>query len=213
MPSSSVRGAIWDMDGTMIDSTEYHWQSWREALAAENYKLTYEQFVETYGQRNDLILRSYLGDDLSTSEITRISDAKESSYRQMVCEKGIELLPGVKYWLDYLKANYWKQAIASSAPRANLSTIVEVLEIAHYFGAVVSAEDVEDGKPSPQVFLEAAAQIDVPPERCVVFEDSPSGVEAGKRGGMYTVGVLTSQESLDADCVVASLEELPRGFF
>lgn len=205
--------AIWDMDGTLIDSTEYHWQSWRDALAAENYELTYEQFKATYGQRNDEILRTYFGADIVQGDIDRISEVKEQQYRDMLRSQGIELLPGVQHWLEYLHARGWRQAVASSAPRLNVQAIVEVCELRDYFAATVSAEDVERGKPDPQVFLMAAERLDVAPERCVVVEDSPAGVEAGKQGGMRTIGVLTSQPALEADYVVPTLDKLPADAF
>jgi HAD superfamily hydrolase (TIGR01509 family) len=201
------------MDGTLIDSTEYHWQSWHDALAAENYELTYEQFTATYGQRNDKILRGYFGEDLPDSEIDRISEVKETDYRKMVRTQGIELLPGIGRWLETLKAQDWRQAVATSAPRANLETIIEVLGIGHYFTATFSAEDVQKGKPDPQVFLLAAQRLEVPPQRCIVVEDSPSGVEGGQRGGMRTIGVLTSQDDLQADWTVPTLDQLPDDAF
>lgn len=211
--SNQSCGVIWDMDGTLIDSTEYHWQSWRDALAAEDYDLTYEQFKSTYGQRNDSIIRSYLGADVSLSDIDRIGEAKETQYRAMIRENGIDLLPGVQHWLDYLKAQGWKQAIATSAPRLNLETIIEVCHLQGYFTATVSAEDVERGKPDPQVFLLAADRMGIAPERCIVIEDAPAGVEAGKNGGMRTIGVLTSQHELTADQVVSTLDKLPADAF
>jgi HAD superfamily hydrolase (TIGR01509 family) len=118
-------------------------------------------------------------------------------------------LPGVQHWLDYLRQHGWQQAIATSAPRANLETIVEVLHIRDYFGALLSDEDVEAGKPDPQVFLLAASRLDVPPQRCIVVEDSPAGIEGGRRGGMRTIGVLTNHDKLPADRAVSTLDKLP----
>jgi beta-phosphoglucomutase len=206
-------GVIWDMDGTMIDSTEFHWQSWRDAMAAEDYHLTYDEFMASYGQRNDAIIRGYYGDDVSNETITRISDAKESQYRDMVRTQGISLLPGVQHWLDYLRQHGWRQAVATSAPLKNLETILDVLQIADYFGALVAGEEPQHGKPDPQIFLLAAERLGVSPEQCIVVEDSSSGVEGGRRGGMRTVGVLTSHDELDADVTVDSLDKLPAGTF
>jgi beta-phosphoglucomutase len=206
-------GVIWDMDGTMIDSTEFHWQSWHDAMAAEDYHLTYDEFMASYGQRNDAIIRRYCGDEVSNETITRISDAKESQYRDMVRTQGISLLPGVQHWLDYLRDHGWRQAVATSAPRKNLETILDVLQIAEYFGALVAGEEPQHGKPDPQIFLLAAERLGVSSEQCIVVEDSSSGVEGGRRGGMRTIGVLTSHDELDADVTVASLDRLPADTF
>ncbi|HWS56722.1 MAG TPA: HAD family phosphatase [Pyrinomonadaceae bacterium] len=207
------RAVLWDVDGTLIDSSEYHWLSWREALAAERFPLTREQFAVMFGRRNDEILRGYFGEGYPASEVARVGDAKEELYRRLVRERGIKLLPGVGRWLAGLKAGGWLQAMASSAPRANLEAIAEALGIGGYFDAVVSAEDVTAGKPDPQVFLRAAAKLGVAPARCVVVEDAPAGTEAARRAGMRSIGVLTMHESLRADLVVRTLEELPGDAF
>jgi beta-phosphoglucomutase len=202
------RAVLWDVDGTLIDSSEYHWLSWREALAAEGMSLTREQFAVMFGRRNDEILRGYFGDDYPETEVARVGDAKEVLYREFVRARGIKLLPGVARWLERLRREGWRQAMASSAPRANLEAITDALGIGGYFDAVVSAEDVTIGKPHPQVFLNAAAKLGVAPSSCVVVEDAPAGTEAARRAGMRSVGVLTMHDHVEADVVVRTLEEL-----
>ncbi len=96
------RAALWDLDGTLLDSAEFHWISWQEVLLAENFELSRERFLASFGMRNDAILRDYFGEDISTKDIARITDAKEEKYREMVREAGIELLPGVLFWLEKL---------------------------------------------------------------------------------------------------------------
>lgn len=207
-----ARAALWDVDGTLIDSREYHWLSWQGALAAEGFRITREQFQESFGRRNDEILRGYFPAYLP-ADITRVGEAKEEAYRELVRERGIGLLPGVRRWLDALRDEGWLQAVASSAPRQNLDAIIAALGLEEYFGAVVSAEDVTEGKPDPQVFLKAAARLGVEPSACVIVEDAPAGTEAARRAGMRSVGVLSSHGELRADIVVRTLEELPRGAF
>lgn len=201
------------MDGTLLDSADYHWLSWRDALAREGVDLTYEQFAATFGQRNDTILRGYFGPHMPASEIERIAEAKELRYRELVRTRGIELLPGVRRWLMRLKRDGWRQAVASSAPRTNIETIIEVLDLREYFDVVVSAEDVQRGKPDPQVFLVAAERVAVPPARCIVVEDAPAGLEAARRAGMRAIGVRSSHAELQADRVVGTLDELPDDAF
>jgi HAD superfamily hydrolase (TIGR01509 family) len=196
------------MDGTLLDSAEYHWLAWRESLEAERYELTHDQFVATFGQRNDTILRGWLGADLSLDEIDRIGGAKEARYRALVRERGIALLPGVERWLSRLAAAGWRQAIASAAPRLNVEAIMGALGIESFFGAISSAEDVQRGKPDPQVFLVAAERLGIPPARCIVVEDAPAGIEGAHRGGMRAIGVRSSHASLKADIVVDTLAEL-----
>ncbi|MGI6206604.1 MAG: HAD family hydrolase [Anaerolineae bacterium] len=203
------RAVLWDMDGTLVDTAQYHWLAWEETMQAEGQPITYEQFLTTFGQRNDVVLHGYFGPDLPEAEVARIAHFKEARYRELVRSRGVTFLPGAREWLECLQAQGWRQALASSAPRANVDTILEVLEAGWLFDAIVAGEDVQRGKPDPQVFLLAAQAAGTPPERCVAVEDAPAGVEAARRAGMPVVGVLTSHESLSADLVVRSLAELP----
>ncbi|HLF24757.1 MAG TPA: beta-phosphoglucomutase family hydrolase [Anaerolineae bacterium] len=211
--NQQLRAVLWDMDGTLLDSAEYHWLAWREALLAEGYDLTRTRFNAAFGQRNDTILRTYFGPDFPSSEIERIGNAKEARYRERVRTRGIDTLPGARRWLDRLKAAGWRQAIASAAPRLNVETILDVLNLADYFDARVSAEDVQRGKPDPQVFLTAAERLGVPPAHCIVVEDAPAGIEGAHRAGMRAIGVLTTHADLPADLVIPRLDQLPDDAF
>ena len=201
------------MDGTLIDSAEYHWLTWRDTMAAEGHPLSYEQFMGFFGQRNDAILRRVVGPDVSAQDIARIGDAKEAAYRRMVRQRGVEPLPGVRQWLERLRDAGWRQAVASSAPPANIEVLIEVLGVSDCFQAYVSAEEVPHGKPAPDVFLRAADKLGVPSSRCIVVEDAPAGVEAGRRGGMRTIGIVAMHEGLDADVTTTSLADLPPDIF
>jgi beta-phosphoglucomutase len=201
------------MDGTLLDSADYHWLSWREVLAAEGFELTRERFSESFGRRNDATLRAYFGEGFPLGEAERIGAIKEARYRDMVRTYGVSLLPGVEDWLGKLKADGWRQALASSASLLNVEAILGGLKIAHFLDATVSAEDVRTGKPDPEVFLVAAARVLTPPSRCVVIEDSPAGVEAAHLAGMRVIGVQSSHTSLPADIVVRTLDQLPEDAF
>jgi len=201
------------MDGTLIDSAEYHWLTWRDALAQEGHALTHDEFASFFGQRNDTILRRFFGDAISPADVARIGGDKEAAYRDMVRASGIEPLPGVREWLERLHGAGWRQAVASSAPPENIETIIDVLGLHELLQSWASGEEVAHGKPAPDVFLLAAEKLVVEPARCVVVEDAPAGVEAGRRGGMRTIGIASMNRPLDADVVVTSLEDLPPDSF
>lgn len=213
MTQDEPRAILWDMDGVLVDSGEYHWRAWRETLAAEGVTLSHDEFRRTFGQRNDTILRGIFGDALSAAGVDRIAGAKEAHYRRQVRQRGIAPLPGVERWLDAFRSAGWRQAVASAAPRANVDAIVAALGIETFFTALASAEDVTRGKPDPQVYLVAAARLGVAPERAIVIEDAPAGLEGARRAGMRCVGVLSSHPQLDADVVVRTLEELDASAF
>jgi len=212
MTNNHKRAVIWDLDGTLIDSSNLHWEAWQKVMEAENITLTYEQYVADFGKRNDEILRGRLGADLSDEFIARVSLAKEEVYRGLIRTKGLELLPGARHWLERFKAEGWLQALATSAPRGNIDAVFAALGIGEYFDAAISSEEVRAGKPEPDVFLAAAAKMGVAPRDCVVIEDAPAGIEAARRAGMKSVGVLTTHRELKADLVAQSLDQLPNDF-
>ena len=209
-----MTGAVlWDLDGTLLDSEEYHWLSWRDTMAALARPITREQFLATFGLRNDEILPGWLGASATSDEINRVSLEKESLYRRLLRDRGVAPLAGAAEWVRRLQKEGWRQAIASSAPRANVDVVLEVLGMASFFQAVVSAEDVTAGKPDPQVFLTAASRLGVLPAACVVVEDSPAGIEAARRAGMRCIGVSRNGRLAAADLGVSSLDRLPPDAF
>jgi beta-phosphoglucomutase family hydrolase len=207
------RAVLWDMDGTIVDSAEYHWQAWRDTMSREGSPITHEQFLATFGQRNDSILRQWVGQKATPELIQRVGDAKESIYRQLVRQHGISALPGALERIHRLHRQGWLQAIASAAPRANVETILDVLHASEYFQAIVSADDVHRGKPDPEVFLMAASKLGVAPKHCIVVEDAEQGIEAAHAAGMKAIGVSQNGKQLSADIVVRSLDLLDANAF
>ena len=207
-----ARAVLWDLDGTLVDSAEFHWLSWRDTMAAEGVSLTYQQFLDTFGQKNDRILPGWLGSGADAARIRRVGDAKEAEYRRLASVHGLRPLPGASSWVRRLHAQGWQQAIASSAPGENVGVMLRALALDGMFEAIVSAEDVTRGKPDPQVFLAAAERLGVPRDRCIVVEDAAVGVQAARSAGMRCIGVSRAVV-LDADVAVSSLLELPSDAF
>jgi HAD superfamily hydrolase (TIGR01509 family) len=205
--STSPRAVLWDMDGTLADSSDHHWRAWRDAMAAADRTLTRAQFDAAFGQRNDRFLRSWLGADLTDQQVARFGEDKEAAYRRLVEAEGLASLPGAVAWPRRLHAAGWRQAVASSAPRRNVEVMLRALGLDTIVETFVGAEEVVSGKPDPQVFLVAAAKLGVPPAGCIVVEDAAVGIEAARRAGMRSLGVSRT-ERLDADLFVPSLEEL-----
>jgi len=205
---NGCKAVLWDMDGTLVNSEELHWISWRNTMAKEGIVVTREQFLSTFGQRNDSIIPAWLGSAASAERIERIGQAKEELYRDLVQRVGIAPEPGVAAWLDRLQKRGWQQAIASAAPRANIDAVLEALSATHVFQGIVSAEDVKRGKPDPEVYVLAASRVGVPAERCIVLEDASAGIDGARRAGMRSIGVSHKGKDLQADVLVESLEQL-----
>jgi beta-phosphoglucomutase len=204
---SSPRAVLWDLDGTLVDSEQYHWLAWRDTMAAEGVTLTHDQFLKTFGLRNDAVVPQWIP-GASTERIQQIANAKEQLYRRLVREGGLAPLPGVAEWTQRLANEGWRQAIASSSPRENIDVVLAVIGLASVFQAVVSAEDVTLGKPDPQVFLTAASRLGSAPAQSIVVEDAPAGIEAARRAGMPSIGVSRTGPRLPSDLAVASLADL-----
>lgn len=201
--------AIWDMDGVLVDTGQAHYQSWVEVLAKRGVSLPYEEFSSTFGMNNQSILKMWLGADTPQSEIDRVGDEKETIFRRLVVGR-IQPLPGVVALLEGLRSAGFRQAVASSAPQANIDALLDTTRLRPLFDAVVSVA-LLPGKPDPAVFLEAAARLGVPPAQCVVVEDAVAGVEGARRAGMRCIAVTTTNPAgllQAADLVVDSLEQV-----
>lgn len=204
-----IEAVLWDMDGTLADTGELHFQTWKLALADLGYTLSHQKFKETFGMNNHGILETLLGEPPSDELLTRVSDKKEGEYRRML-PGNVSLLPGVQEWLDWLAMHHIPQAIASSAPAENIEVFVDELHLRPYFATLVSGYDMP-GKPDPGIFLLAAERLGVNHVACLVVEDSIAGVEAARRAGMSCVAVTTTnppQALTQADIVVDNLTQL-----
>ncbi len=212
MNASGSLGVIFDWDGVIIDSSRQHEASWERLAAEEGRPLPPGHFKAGFGKKNEWIIPELLGWARDSAEIHRLSLRKEALYRAIVVECGLEALPGVGVFLDRLQTAGVPCCIGSSTHRENITTILGVLGFGGKFADMVTAEDVKQGKPHPDVFLRAAAKIGRAPARCVVFEDAFAGIEAGRAGGMKVVGVATTHPAAElaghVDRVVHRLDEL-----
>jgi beta-phosphoglucomutase len=181
--------AIWDVDGTLVDTAELHFRAWVELAGSIRKPFTRADFAATFGRRNPEIIRALFDASASDARVAELGERKEEIYRAAAKRQGISLLPGVRELLTGIKALGWRQAVGSSAPRKNLELILAMTGTLADFDAVVSAEDTTRGKPDPQVFQIAAERLGMPAERCVVFEDAVAGVEEAKAAGMKCVAV------------------------
>ena len=134
---NKILGVLWDMDGVLVDTGEAHYESWRQVLAEHDVPFGREQFQATFGMNNTGILEMVIGEHLTAEEVQAIGDRKEELFRQAV-KGNAQLLPGVLEWLGRLKKKSIPQAVASSAPQANIDVLVGELNLEDYFEAIVS---------------------------------------------------------------------------
>lgn len=180
---------IFDVDGTLVDNHGAHELTWVRWCAARGLALDHEFYRERlYARSNDVILRTLFGEDLSREQMEAWAADKEALYRTLY---GPDLRPraGLLDLVRSLAAAGAPMGVASNAERVNVDFVVDGLGLRPYFGAVLAFEDTVRSKPDPDLFLQAAARLGVPPERCVVFEDSRTGIEAVRRAGMCCVAI------------------------
>ena len=201
---------IFDLDGVLVDTSEFHKQSWYDLAEKEGFAMTDELFYTTFGMQNYQIIPKLARCDIPAEQLDRLGDGKEQRYRELI--KGhLTLMPGVKDLLDGLKAAGFLLAIGSSAPLENVTFVLDQTGSTDIFDAFATAEDVQNGKPAPDTFLKAAEKLSIPPAYCVVVEDAVQGVHAGKNARMTVVAVTTTRargDLKDADLIVDSLTEL-----
>jgi len=201
---------LWDMDGVIVDTMDYHYGAWRDILKEMGIVFNKKDFIPLFGQRHDNIVRFALGDDISPQELEALSDRKQALYRERV-SKDIKPMPGAIELIKSLNEYKIKTALASSATPENIDVILRGLGIQECFQATVNGPEVAEGKPSPLIFQLAARKLGVEPANCVVIEDAVAGVTAAKKAGMKCVAVTNSnpgEKLKNADLIVDTLEKV-----
>ena len=185
---------IFDMDGTLLDNAEYHKKAWIKFLEKHGIEITAEEYhKKLFGRTSKEIMSIVFDRDLSDEEKTKFTEEKEKTYRDHF---GDMLSPqqGLLDLLHELKENEIKLAVATSATEANLKFTLEQLAIEDFFLTTTNSSEISRSKPHPEIFLKTAADLGVEAERCLVFEDSPPGVEAAHKAGMRVIVVNPSEK-------------------
>jgi len=184
--------AIFDMDGTLIDNTPFHFISWqalfRKYLKGELSRHTY--YSEISGVPIMETLKRIFGADHDKAYLNELLREKEEFYRQEYTPH-VVAIKGLESFLAELKSDGVNMAMATSATVEDIDFILNKIPIRDDFNEIVNSSMVGKPKPDPQIFLKAAELLEVPPERCVVFEDSLAGIAAANAAGMKVVGITT----------------------
>ena len=186
-----MKALIFDMDGTMVNNMMVHHRAWQRKLAELGLEMPLEQVHREIHGVNEEILERLFGDRFSAADRTRIAAEKEAAYREIFLPE-LELVPGLADFLEQAYEEEIPMAIGTAAPPENVTFILDNLELHDYFGAVVHSKHVKKGKPDPEVFQLAAEGIGVDLRDCLVFEDSPTGSEAVRRGGAEAIILTTT---------------------
>jgi beta-phosphoglucomutase len=197
-PNQTIRGVLFDMDGTMIDNMMVHHRTWQLVLADLELDLTLEEVRQTIHGKNEEILARLFGDKYGPAEIAEYAYLKEARYRKVFADD-LALIDGLPAFLDDLQKHQIPMAIGTAAPQENVDWAMETLNLGQYFDTVIHAGMVQRGKPDPQVFEMAAAGIGLTTSECVVFEDSPTGVKTALNAGCPCIVITTTHTVSEFD--------------
>lgn len=206
-PSSSlipkVNAVIFDLDGTLLDNMDIHAEAFTTFTRSHDLPdLTEVMRRRIDGKRNRDIFPILFDDPLDVETIQAYTAEKESLYRKLASGK-LKPIDGLIDFIQMLKRNHTPYAIATSAPEANVIHSLSGLGLEEDFDIIIRGDQVPRGKPHPDVFLEAAKALNVPPAECLVFEDAPAGIEAALAAGMRCAAMTTS---FDAETIMENVK-------
>ncbi|MES2880721.1 MAG: beta-phosphoglucomutase family hydrolase [Bacteroidota bacterium] len=193
MLTNKYKAFLFDLNGTLINDMHYHVAAWHTIVNEMGAGITIEQMkAECYG-KNQEVLERIFPTRFMEDEKMRMGQRKEAQYRKDF-EPMLKLLPGLTQFLSASDAGGIKMAIGSAAIVPNIDFVLDGTNVRKYFTAIVSADDVVQSKPHPETFLKCAAQLNVLPAGCLVFEDTPKGVECAANAGMDCVVITTMHQ-------------------
>jgi HAD superfamily hydrolase (TIGR01509 family) len=201
---------IFDMDGVIVDSNPAHKVALRQFCARHGYELSNEYLRnEIYGRTNKDWISNLFG-DLKDHQWKKYEQEKEAIFREIYSDE-IKPVNGLLPFLDLLKNNNIPRAIATSAPRENVDFVLDKIALESYFSIILDESDVTKGKPDPQIYLKTVEELSYPADRCIVIEDSVSGIEAAKSAGCKVIGITTTHNSDEfehTDLVIDNFQHL-----
>lgn len=196
-----VQAFIFDMDGVIVDSMPYHvraWELYLKRLGRDASALNQRM----HGKHNDQLLREYFGESLPIHDIQRMGSEKEALYRELIQEELEQhLLPGVREFLS--KHAEMPKAVASNAEEANVNFVLDQAGLRQHFLYAVNGQQVEFGKPNPEIYLKTAELLQIEANKCIVFEDSQAGIDAAVGAGMKVVAINSHRTTLIGQAIEA----------
>jgi beta-phosphoglucomutase len=200
-----IRGFIFDLDGVLTDTAEYHYRGWKRLAEEEGIPFTREDNEHLRGiPRRESLMLILKGRTYAEEKIQEMMERKNNYYLEFIREiSPKDLLPGARELLEEIHQAGLKSALGSASK--NAPDVIQRLGIADLLDAISDGSSVERQKPAPDLFLHAARQLNLEPDECVVVEDAAAGIEAARTGGFHTVGLGPRERVGDADIVLDSL--------
>ncbi|MDQ0209197.1 HAD family hydrolase [Alkalicoccobacillus murimartini] len=207
-----MKAFIFDMDGVIINSEPHHIEVEIETAARFGATITEEDLSKYMGMVSPEMWSSVKSEHGLTAELEEILDHQIAEKLKRLKESDLEPIKGIPGLMQRLSEKGIPMAVASSSPRIYIEAVLEKFGISDQFVSIISGEEVNQGKPAPDIYLETAQVLGVEPKECVVLEDSYNGVRSAKAAGMTCIGYLApdagSQDLGQADTIVRSIEDI-----
>jgi len=195
---NSIKGAIFDMDGVVVDNHAYHFKAWMSFAHKYKFELNENIYRDNFNGKTNADLFKMIFGNISKEQMDEYAEEKEGMYKELYNEH-MKAHTGLLDFLDFLKKERIKIALGTSAPTGNVDFILDSLKLRKYFDVIVDGSQVSKGKPDPEVYRLCCMKLGLKPKNCVVFEDALAGLESGNRAGCITVGVATSHEAYELE--------------
>jgi beta-phosphoglucomutase family hydrolase len=205
--TTNFKAVIFDMDGTVIDSTAIDFEAWQTTFKDYQVDLRYDDYLSFLGTKSSVIIKSYL--DLDIEETKNLVEKKQALFRKIGDEKGVYPIPFVESFLQNIKNNGFKIALATSSILRKTEFIFSKVQLRHYFDVIITADHILNSKPHPEIFLKAAEELGVQASESLVVEDAENGIIAAKRGQMKCIAIASTQHKdrlQQADLIIDSYE-------
>lgn len=186
-----IKGAIFDMDGVVVNNHEYHFEAWMELSRTYSFELDEKIYRDQYNGKTNAELFRMIFPGITEQKILDLIQEKEGLYQKRY-EQHMRAHTGLVSYLDSLRARKIKIALGTSAPTMNVNFTLDKLDLRKYFSIIVDGPQVKRGKPDPEVYAICCERLGLDPKDCVVFEDSLAGLDSGKAAGCRIIGVATS---------------------
>ena len=200
-----VKAVIFDLDGTMLDNNPYHLKTWKHYLKEEGIDISDENFnAHLNGRTNKDAIEYIYGRKMTDDEAMKYTLEKEAIYRE-IYKPFIKPVEGLIPFLEVLASKEIPIGMATSGIQVNIDFMFEHIPIKKYFKVIVNSAHIKKGKPHPEIYLKAAALLNVAPENCLVFEDAAVGIQSAKAAGMNVLAIDTTQphnELKEADRII-----------
>jgi beta-phosphoglucomutase family hydrolase len=188
MLEPQIKGIIFDLDGTLVDSEPNYYKSDKKLFDEYGIALTAEMNNKYIGIGSQDMMKDIKA-KFNIHESIEILVAKKNQYYIDIAKENTIVFPEMLKFLQLLKKNNFPMAVASGSSPEIIEMILSITNIKPYFDVVLSAEEVKKGKPAPDIFIETAKLLGISPDNCLVLEDSQYGVEAAKSAGMYCISI------------------------